>query len=54
MGREERDDWRDNAVAGEVVRLRGAFRQSIGFGKPHEACGLALQQLARPDAGAVD
>jgi hypothetical protein len=54
MGREEGDDGHNDAVAGEVVRVRGAFRQSIGFGKPHEAWGLALQQLARPDAGAID
>ena len=48
------DDGHDDAVAGEVVRVRGAFRQSIGFRQPHEAGGLALQQLARPDAGAID
>jgi hypothetical protein len=54
MGREEGDDGRDDAVAGEVVRVRGALRQSTGFVQPHEACGLALRQFTRPDAGAVD
>ena len=48
MGREEGDDGHDDAVAGEVVRVRGAFRQSIGFGQPHEACGLALRRALWP------